>query len=188
MIGFGATFGYTTVKYFSRPNEKNRQLASLTYSKLGIEHFSRDLFDVKIKNESLAQKADEVSEITVTIESLKAFPAGLTYTWNLPDTATLIDGAATGDLQDFAAEQTKEFRIKVKGYSNSVQNFISFTVKGTLNEQNIERDVLVSSRPEDSFEYVVQENEKARAIKAKAFNKMGEPAAKSPINLDKVSF
>ncbi len=189
VICLGAFLGYSLVKYFNQPNESNRGLASVTYSKLGSEQFSKTLFQIKISNETLAENKDEVSVVYVNIEALKSIPEGLTYNWNLPDTVTIVEGDLAGPLAGFASHDVKEFRLKVKGYSREVRNFISFTVKGNLDNKQIERDVLVSSRPEDSFEYVVQEHEKERAIEeAKGLKKWAKPSAKSPIDIDKVSF
>lgn len=184
----GAVVGYSSVKILKQPNENNRGLASVTFSKLGSDHYSKSLFEVKIENESIASKADQESIITVKINALKTLPDGLNYTWNLPETVTVVDGAINGPLLGFSANETKELRLKVKGYSKEVRNYISFTIKGELDGNSVERDVLVSSRPEDSFEYVVQEKEKERAIEKKSFNKMGKPEAKSAIDLNKVSF
>ena len=55
-------------------------------------------------------------------------------------------------------------------------------------DKQIERDLLVSSRPEDSFEYVVQEVEKAKAEEKKTIKKLGKTEVTSPIDLKKVSF
>lgn len=188
VMTFGAVIGYSSVKFLKQPNENNRGIASLTFSKLGSDQYAKSLFDVKIENESIAKKSDEESVINVRIEAFKTLPEGLTYTWNIPDTVTVIEGELNGPLAGFSAKETKEFRLKVKGYSKEVRNFISFTIKGDLDGKSVERDVLVSSRPEDSFEYVVQEKERERAIEKKSFNKLGKPEAKSPIDLNKVSF
>ena len=189
VIAIGAVFGYSAVKFVNQPNENNRGLASLTFSKLGSEQFAKSLFQIKITNETLAENKDETSVIYVNVEALKTFPDGLVYNWNLPDTVTVIEGDVAGALSGLSSHEVKEFRLKVKGYSREVRNFISFTVKGNLDNKPIERDVLVSSRPEDSFEYVVQEHENEKAIEeAKGLKKFTKPAAKSPINLDNVSF
>ncbi len=189
VIALGGFVGFASVKFFSQPNENNRGLASLTFSKLGSEQFAKSLFNIKISHEELAQSNDDFSVVTVTIEAIKSFPAGLSYSWSLPDTANLIDGELSGSLEEFSAHQTKEFRIKVKGYSREVRTYISFAIRGGLDNKGVDRDVLISSRPEDSFEYVVQEREKARTQdNAKGLKKLGRPAAKSPIDLDKVSF
>jgi len=188
VMTLGAVVGYSTVKFLKQPNENNRGIASLTFSKLGSEQYAKTLFDVKIENESIAKKSDEESIVTVKIEAFKTLPEGLTYTWNIPDTVTVVDGDLSGPLTGFSAKETKEFHLKVKGYSKEVRNFISFTIKGELDGKSVSRDVLVSSRPEDSFEYVVQEKEKERALDKKTLNKLGKPEAKSPIDLNKVSF
>lgn len=188
VVAFGGVVGYSAVKFFSRPNENNRGIASMTYSKLGSEQYAKSLFEIKIQNTTLAEKADDVSEVVVTVEALKTLPEGLVYSWSLPDTVTVIEGTTSGNLASLSVHETKEFRLKVKGYSREVRHFISFTIQGDLNNKPVNRDVLVSSRPEDSFEYVVREREKERAIEKKLVNKMGKTEAKSPIDLNKVSF
>lgn len=188
VIAIGAFVGYGSVKLFTQPNENNRGLASMTFSKMGSDQFAKTLFDAKIKNESVALSAVEVSTIKVSIESFKSFQSGLFYNWNLPENVELVEGSLSGDLQEFAANQTKELTIKVKGYSKETKNFISFTIKGNIADKKIERDLLVSSRPEDSFEYVVQEVEKAKAEEKMTIKKLGKAEVKSPIDLKKVSF
>lgn len=188
VMTLGAVVGYSSVKYFKQPNENNRGIASITFSKLGSEQYAKSLFEVKIENESLAKKSDEESIIYVKIEAYKTLPEGLSYSWSIPDTVSVVEGVLAGPLNGFSAKETKEFRLKVKGYSKEVRSYISFAIKGTLDGKPVERDILVSSRPEDSFEYVVQERERERAIEKKTLNKLGKPEAKSPIDLDKVSF
>lgn len=185
----GAIIGYESVKYIKQPNANNRYLASTTMSKLGSEQFAKTLFEIKISNETLAESNDEASTITVVIKSLKAIPQSLTYKWTLPDRSQIIEGNESGPLEDFAMNQTKEFKIKIKGYSREVKNYISFKVEGNLEEHKIDRDILISSRPEDSFEYVVQEYEKNKAIDTKNKNKLGKiENQKPPIDIKKVTF
>jgi hypothetical protein len=189
IILFGAVVGYTSVHFIREPNKHNRQLASMTFSKLGSQQFAKTLFDIKVRNDSIALKANEISTIKVSIEAFKDFPAGLKYTWTLPETVSVVEGDITGDLLDFSAHQKKDFTLKVRGYSKEEKNYISFAINGNLNDKLIERDILVSSRPEDSFEYVVQEMEKSKAAEAQVLNKLGKPAAaKAPIDVNKVSF
>jgi len=108
VMTLGAVVGYSTVKFLKQPNENNRGIASLTFSKLGSEQYAKTLFDVKIENESIAKKSDEESIVTVKIEAFKTLPEGLTYTWNIPDTVTVVDGDLSGPLTGFSAKETKE--------------------------------------------------------------------------------
>jgi hypothetical protein len=189
IIVFGFAIGYGTVKTLTQPNTSNRQLASVTYSKLGSEQFAKSLFDVKIRNEKIAILQSDESIIKVTVEAFSSFPSGLVYNWNLSENVTIIEGQQSGLLEDFAANQKKEYTLKVKGYSKEVKNFISFTIKGELDQNKIQRDVLASSRPEDSFEFIVQEREKVRAQQdEKIIKKLGKGESKSLIDLNKVSF
>ncbi len=188
VVLFGGLLGYNAVHLINQPSSINRQLASATFSKLGTEQFARNLFDVKIKNESIALTQDAVSTIRVTIEAYKSFPTGLLYRWNLPESAIVVEGPIEGSLYNFAENQTKEFTLKVKGYSKEIRNYISFSIKGELDQKKIERDVLASSRPEDSFEYVVQQYEKSKTESSNKLNKLGPSRTKAPVDINKVSF
>jgi hypothetical protein len=55
--------------------------------------------------------------------------------------------------------ETKELSLRVQNYSKEFRSHVSFTVQGSLGAHPVNRDTIVSSRPEDSFEYVVQQAE-----------------------------
>lgn len=192
-MAVGAVFGYYSIQFFM-PNQSaaqfgpNRFLASATMSKLGSEQYAKSFFDIKIKNEIVSNSKDEISVVKVTFEAFQKLPPALNYTWHLPEGATLVDGSLTGTLTELEANQTQELEIKLKGYSREFKNHVVFAVKGDLNQSQINQNVIVSSRPEDSFEYIVQENEKLKAKEAQAKNKMGKSGYKPPIDPKNVVF
>lgn len=184
----GLVTGYSAMHYFQQPKPENRYLASVPMSKLGSEQYAKTLFDVKIKNENLSLNKDEPSSLIVTVTAFKAIPEGLQYRWNLPESASLVEGSLFESLGDFAANQSKEIRIKVKGYAHDIKNYISFSIEGNLEGKKIQRSVLISSRPEDSFEYVVQEYEKTKSAESATKNKLKPQKYDSRIDLNRVSF
>lgn len=186
VISFGAVLGYNTVDYFKNKNSGHRYLASMTMSKIAAQQFAKTLIDVRIKNSTVAVDEDDSSTITVTLTAYKPIPAGLAYTWNLPNDVHVIEGQVNGLLPDLAANQSQDLVLKVKGYNKQKKSYISFAINGDVENMKIQREVLASSRPEDSFEYVVQNFEKSKANENKLAGKVGKNDFKAPIDPKKI--
>jgi hypothetical protein len=190
----GAVVGYFSIQVIlpgfgkTSTSSPNRFLASATMSKLGTEQYAKSYFDIRIKNDVIAFTKDEVSTVKVIITAYQKLPAGLTYSWHLPEGATIVQGIETAEIPQLDADQVQEFELKIKGYSKEFKNHVVFAVKGDLNQSQINQNVIVSSRPEDSFEYVVQEHEMQKAVEAQAKKKMGKSSSKSPFDPKNVVF
>ncbi|MFZ3231780.1 MAG: hypothetical protein WA160_16360 [Pseudobdellovibrio sp.] len=185
-ISIGAFCGYNTVQYFKTKNSSHRYLASITMSKIASDQYSKTLIDVRIKNIDIAQLENDVSTVKVSLEAFKPLPAGLNYSWILPKNIQIVDGLANGILTEFSANQIQELTLKIKGYSKAKKSYLSFSVSGEIENSAFKREVLLSSRPEDSFEYVVQDYERNKSNELKANSKLGKNEYKSPIDIKKV--
>lgn len=183
VISIGSLVGYSSVKFFM-PEQKNRAIASYPITKLGKEQSARLLFDVKINSDDLAQTESGISTIKVRIDALKNINSALSYTWNLPQDVELVEGSPSDSLGEFSLNQSREFVIKVRGFSKQLRKFISFEVKGEFEQRPVHREILISSRIEDSFEYVIQQNELKRR-KNQHF-KLGTDKTKSKFSPDRV--
>jgi hypothetical protein len=155
-------------------------------SKMASEQVSKSLIDMRLRNLEVGLLADDVSTIRMTLQTFKPIPAGVNYTWNLPSDVQLVEGKISDQLPEMAANQTKEIIIKVKSYNKIKKSYISFLIEGNVENTNFKRESLVSSRPEDSFEYVVQDYERSQKAEARAMNKMGKSDYKAPIDIKKV--
>ncbi len=182
----GAFFGFYAVQLFIpvKPSQ-NRFLASATMSKLGSNQYAKSIFDLKIKNDVLAENPAEISTVKVSVEAFQDLTPGLTYTWVLPEGAEILQGQAQGPIPELKADQSQEFMIQLKGYSHEMNSHVVFVVKGDINNNLIDQNVIVSSRPEDSFEYVVQKRTEAST---KTANKLGIPKSNSAIDPSKVVY
>lgn len=158
----GLFVGYAGMNAFVALNSENkseafeRTIASSPITKIGIDQISRDYFDIKISNQSVAEKNDETSVVQVTVTALKNLPAGLQYKWNLHKDMTSTD-ALTGQLDEMATGSKKEFSLRVVGFSKQINSHVNFSITGQIGEHILRRSVITSSRPEDSFEYVVEQ-------------------------------
>jgi hypothetical protein len=159
VVALGIAAGYFSV-HLLKPASANRFIASQQISKLGLSNNAASLFDVKLNTDGLALRDSDMSIITVSVVAANDLPdAGITYKWNLPSDVQLLDGTAASTIGAFSAGQSKDFTIKVKNFSKELRKYISFEVQGDLNQLPLKREVLISSRIEDSFEYMLQQNE-----------------------------
>ncbi|MGZ3691139.1 MAG: hypothetical protein ACXVAX_06535 [Pseudobdellovibrio sp.] len=155
----GGLVGYYSVKNLAPHEEsQNRFLASVPISKMGAEQMSRNLFDVKLNLDSLAQKDSDTSTLLIQVIALKKVETGLQYTWILPQGVNLVNGSLSDSLGEITPGNSKEISIQVTGFSKEMKKYISFEVAGKQSQIPVRREVLVSSRIEDSLEYMVQQD------------------------------
>ena len=188
VIALGAVIGYSSVQFALTKESPNRYLASSTVSKMAVEQYSRTLIDLKIETSKIAQTEKDASVIEVSIEAFRDIPAGIPFKWNLPEDVEVLSGAPNGLLPEFAANQVHVFKLEVSGFNKLKKSYISFSVNGEVGAINLKREILFSSRPEDSFEYVVQQYEKSKIADAKANKgRVGKASSyKGPIDPKKV--
>ncbi len=157
---FGALLGYSGIKYLNQNvAPKNRFIASQQISKMGLEQNASYLFEVKLDNNNFAHSESETSTLKVNVQALKDLQGGtLSYTWNLPEDVHVVEGTANDLLGEFKAGEIKEFTLKVKGFSKQLKKYVSFEIKGDYAQKPIRREILISSRVEDSMEYLIQQN------------------------------
>ena len=160
-ISLGAIFGFSMMKMLqSSPTTENytlRTIASSPIMKLGAEQVSKNYFDVRITNESVAAYDKEISIVKATITTLRDIPEGLQYRWQLHQDMISTD-SLTGTLPEMKVGTTQEFTLTVTGFSKEHNSHINFVILGQLAGQNIRRSVITSSRPEDSLGYLVEQN------------------------------
>lgn len=186
VIAISAVVGYGAVKYIQKENSPNRYLASMTMGKMAHEQYSKTVFDIKVKNVEVGLTESDVSTVQVTIEAFSEISDGLIYSWHLPDDITVSAGSQQGLLPKFSVNDTQTLELKIKGYSKAKKSFISFSVEGRLGEAKLKREVLLSSRPEDSFEYIVQNYEKSKQSESKISNKLRKAEYKPLIDIKNV--
>lgn len=165
----GITFGYGITNLMHNEYEiASRNTASIPLTKLGLDQASFDYIDIKIENASIADKKEDTSVVQVRITALKDIPAALNYKWILGKDVTTAE-SLDGVLEPLTQGQSKIYELRVQNYSKEYQSHVSLSLTGDMFGHKVARDVIVSSRPEDSFEYVVQQaalaNEQAPAGK-----------------------
>ena len=157
----GGFIGYGTVSVL-KFDMKNRSIASEVTSKIGKYQNAHYYFDVSVNTDSLSKTENGISTLKVRVTAMQDFPSALVYSWNLPQETEVVDGSIHSNLGEFKKNETKDFVLKVKGFSKELRRYLSFEIQGILDQRQIHREVLISSRIEDSFEYLVQQREKEK--------------------------
>lgn len=168
----GISFGYGITRFMSSEYDmSSRSTASIPLTKIGVDQVSFNYIDMKIDNVSLAENKDDTSIVQVRITALKDIPTTLNYKWLLGRDVTTSE-TLEGVLEPLMQGQSKVFEIRVQNYSRETQSHVSLELSGDLVGHNVQREAIISSRPEDSFEYVVQQAALAEQQARKANGKV----------------
>lgn len=160
--GFVGYFGmqWAQPQSFGQTSGQNRFIASQPrMSKVGLEQTSRHFFDIKIDTAHLAQKDEDVSEVKVIVTALRPLPASLIYNWHLAENSQTLEGSLQDQLGSLNAGESREVILKIRGFSKENRKYLSFEIKGDVASIPVQREVLISSRIEDSLEYAIYQNE-----------------------------
>lgn len=188
VVAFGAIVGFKCMQYWQKSSMQERTIASLAptrmIAKIGLEQNANNLFDIRVDDGGVAQHDSSVSTLKIYVQAYNAIPDGLSANWKLPHDVDIVSGDLDLALGAFQQNEIKIFSIQVKNFSKDLRKYISFEISGSVNQLPVRRDILLSSRVEDSFEYVVQKSEEQ---KTQALQKMGLSKAKSRFNLENVA-
>lgn len=156
----GGVIGYNVVKYSSqKPADQNRFLASIPMAKLGSQQLARTYFETKVHLKEIAKTESETSILKVTITAIKNIPTGLVYSWVVPKDVHVVSGFTHEQIGSLAEGESKGFEVQVNGFSKELRKYVSFEIIGQVNQLPIRHEVLLSSRIEDSLEYLIHQNE-----------------------------
>ncbi|MCC2678915.1 MAG: hypothetical protein K0R29_1491 [Pseudobdellovibrio sp.] len=181
IMAVGGFTGYSVMNYTQKPLEQNRFMASVSIAKMGQEQMARQFFDLQTDLSQIAKNESDVSEIKITVTALKNLNAGLNYRWILPPGVNMVQGPLQDQLPSLQTGETKELTIKVNGFSKELRKYLSLEISGNANQFPVKQEVLVSSRIEDSLEYLIQQSEKKN--RQNGVNKMGKKSKFSAENI-----
>lgn len=183
-ILLGTFIGYFGMHFYKNNSPSSTSFASLSREsqimKLGADQISKDYFDVRFEHNEIAELGEKPSIVKVKITALKEVPEGLNYKWLLGSDMT-SSATLEGTLPAFQANEEKIFEITVFGFSKENVSHISFSVSGSLGSHTVKRDIIASSRPEDSYEYVLQQ----QALYQEQFISQGQNGKASQKSLKK---
>lgn len=144
------------------PNENGHRI-----TKLASQQIYQDYFDVRIKHDSISETENGQSVVKAIVTAKKDLPAGLDYSWKLGENVTSTSPDVTGKLSAIKRGESQEVLLPVYGFTKQSKRFLSFVISGKVDKHDLHKESLSSSRPEDSFEYVVQQAHQLEEDRAK---------------------
>jgi hypothetical protein len=162
---FGTFVGYGATHMAIKGGQSNSlEMASLApnenphrISKLASQQIYQDYFDIRIKHDVIATTEDGQSVVKAIVTAKKDLPAGLSFQWKLGENVTSNSGEISGKLGAIKRGEKQEVLLPVYGFNKQSKKYLSFVVSGKVDSHDLHKESLSSSRPEDSFEYVVQQ-------------------------------
>jgi len=151
--------GYGTAEYFtfkgSTSLNQSPSLSSLLFNaKMGK---SLSFVNVQLEAPEIPENPNDLTEISAYITLLKSSNSSIKYQWLLPDGVQVVEGQLDGQLDSVVVEEPVEIVLVVKGYSSSEKKLITLTAGTLVGDTPVSNVALISSRPEDSYEYVAKQ-------------------------------
>lgn len=144
--------GYNPVRETASINDEEH-----TLTKLAARQIYQDYFDIHIKHDFISNNDKNSSVVKAIIVAKKDLPEGLRYQWILGESVSVSSSHIDGTLGALKQGNQKEIPLIVYGFNKQAQTYLSFVLSGEVDNHKLHKEVLSSSRPEDSFEYVVQQ-------------------------------
>lgn len=150
--------GYVSADYIVFSSQESKQSLSLTSllfnAKMGK---SLSFVNVQLEAPNISENPNDETEISAYITLLKSSNNSIKYQWVLPEGVQLVDGDLEGQLESVVVEEPVEITITVKGYSSYEKKLISLTAGTLVGDTPMSNVALISSRPEDSHEYIAKQ-------------------------------
>lgn len=158
-VVFCAMFGlgYVSADYmvFSKDKVQSTSLSSiLMNAKMGK---SLSFINVQLEANAIPENPNDVAEIKGYITLLKSTSNSINYQWILPEGVEIVEGDKNGQFDSVQVEQPVEVKIKVSGYSKYEKKLLTLTANTKVGDTSFSNVALISSRPEDSHEYVAKQ-------------------------------
>ncbi len=150
-----------------------------TLTKIAAHQIYQDYFEVRIKHEHISEDGNQTSIVKAVLTAKKDLPAGLQYKWILGESVTASASHIDGTLKELKQGEQIEIPLIVYGFNKSAQTYLSFVIDGVVDSHKLHKEVLSSSRPEDSFEYVVQQAHAAEQEQRRANQKVETQSSRS---------
>lgn len=149
--------GYMSADYmiFAKEEVQSSSLSSiLMNAKMGK---SLSFVNVQLEADTIPENPNDVVEITGYITLLKSTNNSVNYQWILPEGVEIIDGLKEGQLDSVQIEQPVEVKVKVSGYSKYEKKLLTLSASTRVGDTSFSNVALISSRPEDSQEYLAKQ-------------------------------
>ncbi len=163
-IPFGVVLGFVgmaTYNSFYQSNELTSgeiEFASLSTTKASkVIYQGKHLSLVYVNlqpSASIPETAGRSVEIKGHIMVTQASASTLKYKWILPDGVFRVRGPVEGTLDPNQVRVWQEVKLEVTGFDQTDKRVITLEAKANTSQQELGSTAVLSSRPQDSMEYL----------------------------------
>jgi len=118
---------------------------------------SLSFVNVQLEAPEIPENPNDLTEISGYITLLKSSNSSIKYQWLLPEGVQIVEGDLEGQLDSVVVEEPVEVVIVVKGYSSYEKKLVTLTAGTLVGDTPVSNVALISSRPEDSQEYIAKQ-------------------------------
>lgn len=149
--------GYMSAEYlilFDESPQSASFSSTLMNAKMGK---SLSFINVQLEPIEIPAGPNEIAEISGYITLLKSSNHTINYQWVLPEGVEIVEGSTMGQLDSVQVEQPVQVKIKISGYTKSEKKLLTLTASTMIGENSFSNVAILSSRPEDSHEYLAKQ-------------------------------
>lgn len=152
---FGLGYWSTESLICSVSNKQSPNMSALLMNaKMGK---ALSFVNVQLESHATPENSDDEAEISGYITLLKTSNNTISYQWILPAGVEILEGDREGRVESVVIETPVEVRIKVKGFAKSEKKLLTLTASTQVGDTAFSNVQLISSRPEDSHEYIANQ-------------------------------
>lgn len=112
--------------------------------------------------EVLPERDDQELIVIGYVNLSQATTGAIQYKWTLPEGAALVEGHLEDQLVGVRPGQTVPIQISLVGFSKEQRKLLSLDAYAFVGKHQMTNGTVVSSRPEDSMEFIAREKMKSR--------------------------
>lgn len=110
----------------------------------------------------LPERDDEELVVTGYVNLSQEASSEIQYKWTLPEGTSIVLGQVSGELNGARPGQTIPIKISLVGFSKEQRKVLVLEAAAQVGKHSMGNSTVVSSRPEDSMEFIAIEKMKSR--------------------------
>lgn len=161
-IFFGGILALSLFLNYNQKNKYSPMRPSYVPSLFASQGANAKTIQVSLKSDPI-QTDNEINEITAYVSMPFDYQGEFYYTWTLGEGVIIESGNLSDKFQNLNSNEAKLLSIFVKGFSKETNHHIKFDIFTVKNNKRLLGGSFIASKPEDTFENVVQNVERIKA-------------------------
>lgn len=111
---------------------------------------------------TLPERDSEALEVIGYVNVSQETTGDIQYRWTLPEGTTIVDGHESDGIKGARPGQTIPIKISLLGFSREQRKTLALEASAFVGTRRMGNSAVVSSRPEDSMEFVAREKMRSK--------------------------